>query len=32
LAPEIGTGMKFAEKLCNDIAMLAPVGAYLKRS
>jgi len=32
LAPEIAAGMKFAERLCNEIAMLAPVGAYLKRS
>lgn len=32
LAPEIATGMKFAEKLCNEISMLAPVGAYFRRS
>jgi hypothetical protein len=29
---EIRAGMQFAEKLCNEIAMLAPLGAYLTRS
>jgi len=31
-AAEISAGMKFAEKLCNEISMLTPVGAYLTRS
>ncbi|HEX4300204.1 MAG TPA: hypothetical protein VH327_04975 [Gammaproteobacteria bacterium] len=29
---EIRAGLQFAEKLCNEIAMLAPLGAYLTRS
>jgi len=32
LAREIAIGMKFAEKLCSEISMLTPVGAYLTRS
>ena len=31
-AAEIDAGLKFAEKLCNEVAMLAPVAAYLTRS
>ncbi|MGE5626118.1 MAG: hypothetical protein ACM3ZT_11290 [Bacillota bacterium] len=31
-AEEFHAGMKFAEKLCGEIAMLAPLGAYLTRS
>lgn len=31
-AGELKEGMGFAEKLCSEIAMLAPVGAYLRRS
>ena len=31
-AAEIRAGMKFAEKLCNEIEMLAPLSAYLTRS
>jgi hypothetical protein len=31
-AAEIGAGMEFARKLCNEIAMLAPIAAYLTRS
>jgi hypothetical protein len=31
-AAEIGTGMAFAEKLCKEIEMLAPLSAYLTRS
>ncbi|HEY1773077.1 MAG TPA: hypothetical protein VGH91_07795 [Gammaproteobacteria bacterium] len=29
---EIRTGLQFAEKLCNEIAMLAPLAVYLTRS
>ena len=31
-AAEIGTGLRYAEKLCGEIAMLAPLGVYLNRS
>ena len=29
---ELQSGMRLAEKLCGEIAMLAPIGAYLRRS
>jgi len=32
MGAEIDAGMKFAEKLCAEIGMLAPLGAYLRRS
>lgn len=31
-AEEVNGGLKFAEKLCNEIAMLTPLGVYLTRS
>jgi hypothetical protein len=31
-AAEISAGLEFAEKLCNEIAMLTPLSAYLTRS
>jgi hypothetical protein len=31
-ATEVDAGLKYAEKLCNEITTLAPVGAYLTRS
>lgn len=31
-ATEVTAGLKFAEKLCNEIAMLTPLGTYLTRS
>lgn len=31
-AKEVTAGLRYAEKFCNEIAMLAPMGAYLTRS